>query len=109
MLPGKKYKPEDVLRILRKRIWFVLVPLALISALTAVIARQLPDRYRSDTLILVVPQRVPEAYVKSTVTTRIEDRLNSISQQISAAHVSSASSRISTSTHKSGRAKSWKT
>jgi polysaccharide chain length determinant protein (PEP-CTERM system associated) len=82
MLPGKKYKPEDVLQILRKRIWIILVPFAVVSAVTAVVARKLPDRYRSDTLILVVPQRVPEAYVKSTVTTRIEDRLQSISQQI---------------------------
>ena len=29
-----------------------------------------------------MPQRVPESYVRSTVTTRIEDRLQSISQQI---------------------------
>jgi len=42
----------------------------------------LPDRYKSDTLILVVPQQVPESYVRSTVTTRIEDRLQSIAQQI---------------------------
>ncbi len=42
----------------------------------------MPNRYRSETLILVVPQRVPESYVKSTVTARIEDRLQSISQQI---------------------------
>ncbi len=71
-----------MLRILRRRIWLVLIPLSVVSAATAVATRQLPDRYRSDTLILVVPQRVPEAYVKSTVTTRIEDRLHSISQQI---------------------------
>ena len=52
------------------------------AAATAVVSRKLPDLYRSDTLILVVPQRVPESYVKSTVTSRIEDRLQSISQQI---------------------------
>ena len=82
MLPGKKYTPEDIVRILISRIWLLLLPAALIGAGTALYARKLPDRYRSDTLILVVPQRVPEAYVKSTVTARIEDRLNSISQQI---------------------------
>jgi polysaccharide chain length determinant protein (PEP-CTERM system associated) len=82
MLPGKQYKPEDILQILRRRIWSVLVPFALVSATTAVVAKLLPDLYRSDTLILVVPQRVPESYVRSTVTTRIEDRLQSISQQI---------------------------
>ena len=82
MLPGKQYKPEDILRILWRRIWMLLVPLAVVSAATAVAARKLPDQFRSDTLILVVPQRVPESYVKATVTTRIEDRLQSISQQI---------------------------
>ena len=45
-------------------------------------ARTLPNLYHSETLILVVPQRVPESYVRSTVTTRIEDRLQSITQQI---------------------------
>ena len=82
MLPGKVYKPEDFLNILRRRFWLLLVPFAVVSAATAVYSRQLPDIFRSDTLILVVPQRVPESYVRSTVTTRIEDRLQSISQQI---------------------------
>jgi polysaccharide chain length determinant protein (PEP-CTERM system associated) len=82
MLPGKQYKPEDVVKILRRRIWFVLVPFAVVAAATAVVARQLPDRYQSDTLILVIPQRVPESYVRSTITSRIEDRLQSLSQQL---------------------------
>ncbi len=82
MLPGKKYTPEDFLDILRRRAWVLLLPLAVISAGTAIVARQLPDRYRAETLVLVVPQRVPESYVKPTVTARIEDRLQSIRQQI---------------------------
>lgn len=82
MLPGKTYKPEDVLHILRRRIWLLLVPFAVVAALTAVVARKLPDRYRSEALILVVPQRIPESYVKSTVTARIDDRLQSMMQQI---------------------------
>ena len=52
---------------------------ALIGYVTA--ARTTPV-YRSDTLILIVPQRVPENYVRSSVTTKIEDRLQAISQQI---------------------------
>ena len=82
MLPGKSYNPEDILRIVRTRIWVLLVPFALVSAATALIVHGLPDRYRSETVILVVPQRVPEEYVRSTVTTRIEDRLQSLVQQI---------------------------
>ena len=41
-----------------------------------------PERYRSETLILVVPQRVPDAYVKATVTQSVEDRLPAITEQI---------------------------
>lgn len=82
MLPGKVYKPEDIVQILGRRIWLLLVPFAVIAAGTAVYTRYLPDRFRSDTVIMVVPQRVPESYVRSTVSSRIEDRLNAISQQI---------------------------
>jgi len=82
MLPGKKYTPEDILLILRRRYWVLLVPFAMVAAGTVLWARTLPDWYRSETLIMVVPQRVPENYVKSTVTTRIEERLNSIKEQI---------------------------
>src|SRR3954464_10030447 len=46
------------------------------------VSLRIPNQYRSETLILVIPQRVPESYVHSTVTMRIEDRLRSISQEI---------------------------
>ena len=82
MLPGKLYKPEDVLHVLKSRVWLLLLPFAMIAAATAVWVHHLPDQYRSETVILVVPQRVPESYVRSTVTTRIEDRLQSLVQQI---------------------------
>jgi protein tyrosine kinase modulator len=82
MLPGKTYTVEDVFRIARKQIWVLLVPVAVVSAVTAIVARRIPDIYRSDATIVVVPQRIPEAYVKSTVTMRIEDRLQAIKAQI---------------------------
>jgi polysaccharide chain length determinant protein (PEP-CTERM system associated) len=72
----------DVLRILRRRVRPLLVTLALVSGATATGALLLPDLYRSETLILVVPQRVPESYVRATVTAKIEDRLLSITHQI---------------------------
>jgi polysaccharide chain length determinant protein (PEP-CTERM system associated) len=82
VLPGKKYTPEDILRIGWRHKWLIVLPFVAVTVATAVIAYFLPDRYRSDTLIMVVPQRVPETYVKSTVTTPIEERLSTISQQI---------------------------
>jgi polysaccharide chain length determinant protein (PEP-CTERM system associated) len=82
MLPGKQYTPEDILQILRRRVWFVLVPFAVVAAATAVVVRKLPDRYTSQALVLVVPQQVPTDYVKPTVSTRLDEQLQTITQQI---------------------------
>ena len=82
MLPGRKYTPNDIARILFRRSWLILPPVAIGLALGMFVFRQMPKLYRSETLIMVVPQRVPDAYVKTTVTARVEDRLPSISEQI---------------------------
>ena len=65
MLPGKTFTPEDVLVILRRRYWFILMPFAMLSAATVVYTRTLPDMYRSEALIAVVPPRVPAGMVRT--------------------------------------------
>jgi polysaccharide chain length determinant protein (PEP-CTERM system associated) len=82
MLPGKRYTPEAILRILWRRKWILVVPLVVIGTTTAIVASRLPDRYRSETLVLIVPQQIPESYVQPTVSARLEDRLASLNQQI---------------------------
>ena len=82
MIPGKVYTPEDIAFIAWRRKWWAILPALVISLGVVAYVRTLPNLYTSDTLILVVPQQVPEAYVRSTVTTRIEDRLQTITQQI---------------------------
>jgi polysaccharide chain length determinant protein (PEP-CTERM system associated) len=82
MLPGKKYTPEDFLRIAWRRKWLLVLPPIVVAAAVAVWSSTLPDIYQSSTTILVVPQRVPESYVRPTVTTGIAERLQTISQQI---------------------------
>jgi polysaccharide chain length determinant protein (PEP-CTERM system associated) len=82
MIPGKTYTQEDFLRIAWRRKWVILLPFVLVSVATYAVVKFLPNRYISKTLILVVPQRVPDSYVHSTVSAPIEDRLRSISEQI---------------------------
>jgi polysaccharide chain length determinant protein (PEP-CTERM system associated) len=82
VLPGQKYTPEQIGRIAWRQRWALVVPCAVVAALAAAGSLLLPNRYKSETVILVVPQRVPDSYVRSTVTSRIEDRLQSISQEI---------------------------
>ena len=82
MLPGRTFTPEEILRIVWRRKWLIIVPVVLIGMTTLALSWQLPKMYRSETMILVIPQRVPESYVRATVTSRIEDRLASLNPQI---------------------------
>ena len=82
MIPGTTYTFDVIWRIVWRRKWLIVLPALAVAAAAIVMINRLPDLYRAETLILVVPQRVPESYVRSTVTARIEDRLQSISQQI---------------------------
>src|SRR5262245_793937 len=82
MIPGKTYTPEDVVAILKKRVWYLIVPCAVFAAAAAILGKTLPDRYQSEAVVLVVPQQVAQALVRTTVTTNLSTRLQSISQQI---------------------------
>jgi polysaccharide chain length determinant protein (PEP-CTERM system associated) len=82
MIPGKSYTPEVLWRAIWRRKWLVLVPFVLTSVTTVAVTRRLPNRFRSETLVLVVPQQIPESYVQPTVRVRLEDRLAAFNQQI---------------------------
>jgi polysaccharide biosynthesis transport protein len=71
-----------VLKIVRRR-WPVglaalLVPLSAVVGLAVF----LPRVYRASTVVLVDRQQVPESFVRSTVTSALETRLQSISQEV---------------------------
>ena len=74
--------PEHYIRLIVHRWWLVLGIALAISAGTIVFSHFLPNVYTSDTVILVDPQKVPDAYVKSTVTGDVRNRLSTLSQQI---------------------------
>lgn len=82
MLPGKKYTVEDWIAILRRRIWFVLLPGAIAAAGVSMWARSLPDMYGASTTVLVMPQKISESIVRPTITSSVADRLPSIRQAI---------------------------
>ena len=82
MLPGNKYSPEDVVRILAKGKWLLVIPFAIGLAAAVPILKKLPERFRSETLIMVVPQQIPDSYVTPLIPTPVADRLPSINEQI---------------------------
>jgi polysaccharide chain length determinant protein (PEP-CTERM system associated) len=74
--------PDHYLRLVWHRKWLVLGTFLTVSLATFVFALRMPDVYTAETLILVDPQKVPETYVKSTVTGDVRNRLGTLSQQI---------------------------
>ena len=78
----KPFDIHDYTEIFLRRIWYFVIPFVLIMTGAILYAFSLPKMYRATTLILVTPQKVPDTYVRPTVTSRIEDRLQSIGQEI---------------------------
>jgi polysaccharide chain length determinant protein (PEP-CTERM system associated) len=82
MLPGQELTIDSMLALLRRRRWLLIGPLFLGVLGGLLYSRSQPSLYRSDAVIQVVPQRVPESYVSATVTERVEDRLRALAQQV---------------------------
>lgn len=82
MLPGKKLSLTDILTMVRRRAWLLVIPPLVTTFFTLMYARTLKNTYQSDMLISIVPQRVPDSFVRSTVTMRIDERLGAVTVQV---------------------------
>src|ERR1043166_48720 len=82
MLPGRKFTVEDVVRIVTRRGWMIVMPFALGLSIAPLISKNVPKLYRSESLIRIIPQRVPDNFVKSMAREKMEERLPSISSVI---------------------------
>ena len=82
MLPGKQYTPIDYALMAWRWRWVILVPCLIGAYVALIVSSRMATLYLSEMLIQVVPQRVPDVYVKSTVTMKTVDRLSALSEQI---------------------------
>jgi polysaccharide chain length determinant protein (PEP-CTERM system associated) len=82
MLPGKQYAPLDYVWMAWRRRWIIVIPILVCLYAAVIVSSRVRDIYRSEMLIQVVPQRVPDTYVQSTVTMRTEERIAALSQQV---------------------------
>jgi len=74
--------PQEFAAIFVRRKWLIIFSILFILFAASVYCVVVPEEFRSSTSILVIPQRVPEGYVRSTVSVRIEERLATIRQQV---------------------------
>src|SRR5690348_16658340 len=73
---------EELWAIVRRCRWRILLPLFVCWAVIWAGSWLLPTTYESEALILVEQQKVPEQYVVPNVTISLQDRLQSMTQQI---------------------------
>jgi polysaccharide biosynthesis transport protein len=71
-----------ILRILKSRKLLIVGPAALLAVLTAGALPLVPKKYKSEALILVVKQEVPERYVTPTATTEIGEELQAMTEEV---------------------------
>ena len=73
---------SDIADAVRRRRWSLIIPAATIFALSLLIALILSPVYKSTATILIEEQEIPADFVITTVTSYLEQRLQTINQRI---------------------------
>jgi polysaccharide chain length determinant protein (PEP-CTERM system associated) len=82
VIPGKKYQPEDFLRVFIARKWLFIVPFVTVAFTTAVIVYMLPDRYQSKATIQIQAARVNSDLIKSNPRPSLDARLTNLQSRV---------------------------
>jgi len=72
----------DYLGVLSRRRWLIVLVSSVLFAVVVVVALVLPPVYRSTATILIKEQEIPQEFVRSTVTSFADERIQVISQQV---------------------------
>jgi len=80
--PKKSISWHYYMALVRRRSWFFLIPFFFGWLVLWGVSWVLPAKYRSETLILVEKPTVPQQFVMPNIASSIQDRLQSISEQI---------------------------
>jgi polysaccharide chain length determinant protein (PEP-CTERM system associated) len=79
---GKRQGLEEAFAVARRRGWLALIVFVVPFTIAASLAVFLPAIYRSSATVLVDRQQIPEAFVRPTVTSALETRLQTITQEV---------------------------
>ncbi|MFC1823068.1 GumC family protein [Thermodesulfobacteriota bacterium] len=70
------------IHIALRRKWWIIIPFLIVLLGGLAHGLTAPQAYEAKTLILVQPQKVPTEFIRSIVSTNIDDRLKTIGQQV---------------------------
>jgi uncharacterized protein involved in exopolysaccharide biosynthesis len=81
-MENREFTMDDYLAMLRRRIKVILIP-ALVAPLAGfLVSYFFAAKYTSNSLVLVVGQKVPEGIVQSVVTEDLAQRIATLQQQV---------------------------
>jgi polysaccharide chain length determinant protein (PEP-CTERM system associated) len=69
-------------KLFLRRKWMIVFSFLFILLAASVYCVVTPELYKSETTILIIPQSVPQDYVRSTVSVKVEQQLATIKQQV---------------------------
>ena len=78
----RQRKPSEYLKILRRRIWFIILPTIAITTAVIWVVYKLPDVYESFTLIVVKPSTLPNSMVLTNNEDNLTRQLTAITQVV---------------------------
>lgn len=78
----KNLGPDNIVDFIVRRKWSLILPVIIISCIAATIAVKIPPVYRTTSTILIKEQEIPEEYVKTSMTTYAEQRIQNINQRV---------------------------
>jgi polysaccharide chain length determinant protein (PEP-CTERM system associated) len=73
---------DQYLAILKRRVWWIVLPTVLVPGLVYLGSLLIANQYMSQTLVLVEQQKVPDNFVKPVVTEQLNERLATMQEQI---------------------------
>ncbi len=82
MVAHRELSVEDWLAIVRRRLWWLLIPAILCAVAGFFLSLVLPKQYTSHTRVLVEAPIVPDSYVKPVVSDDLNRRLASMQGEI---------------------------
>ena len=82
MLGHRELTSEDYFAILKRRRWHILLSVVIIPPLVVAASFVMPQRFVSQTMVLIQQQRVPDDFVKPVLNENLDERLAAMREQI---------------------------
>lgn len=78
----RKRGPEEILAILKKRVWHIVLPTIAVALAVAWVVQGLPEIFRSTTFLVLTPAAISEKVAPSLTNEDLSQRMDSISQTV---------------------------